>query len=114
MLDLTLQIVAQAAKPSSGEMLMQMLVPFGLIFLVFYFLMMRPQAKQREKQAAFLNALKVGDEIVTAGGILGKITAIDETVVTIEISKGTKMKVLRSRVKSSKQSELNASKDSSE
>ena len=83
-------------------MIVQMLVPFGLIFLVFYFLMWRPQNKARQTLADYLANLKVDDEVVTAGGIIGTIKSIDEKVVTLELSKGNKMKVLRNRIKGSK------------
>jgi len=99
-----IQIVAQA-KPGGGD-IVSMLLPFALIFVVFYFIMWRPQSKQREAQQKLLAALTVGDEIVTAGGIIGTIKSIDDPIVTIEISKGTKMKVLRNRIKGTKSSVL--------
>jgi preprotein translocase subunit YajC len=73
-------------------------VPFVLIFLVMYFLMIRPQKKRMEEETSFINKLSHGDEVYTKSGILGKITGITEKVVTLELDGGTKMKVLKSHI----------------
>lgn len=73
-------------------------VPFVLIFLVMYFLMIRPQKKRMQEEQSFLNKLTHGDEIYTKSGILGKVTGIADKVVTIEIEGGSKMKVLKSHI----------------
>lgn len=73
-------------------------VPFVLIFLVMYFLMIRPQKKRMEQEQAFINKLSHGDEVYTKSGILGKITGIAEKVVTLELEGGSKMKVLKSHI----------------
>jgi preprotein translocase subunit YajC len=73
-------------------------VPFILIFLVMYFLMIRPQKKRMQEEQNFLTKLTHGDEVYTKSGILGKITGITEKVVTLEIEGGTKMKVLKSHI----------------
>lgn len=77
------------------EQLVSMLVPLGIIFFIFYLLIWRPQSKERQKLQSFLDRLSVGDEVVTTGGLLGKVKAIDTDVITLEVSKGTKIKVLR-------------------
>lgn len=73
-------------------------VPFVLIFLVMYFLMIRPQKKRMEEEQSFINKLTQGDEIYTKSGILGKVTGIAEKVVTLELEGGSKMKVLKSHI----------------
>lgn len=73
-------------------------VPFVLIFLVMYFLMIRPQKKRMEEEQSFINKLSHGDEVYTKSGILGKITGIADKVVTLELEGGTKMKVLKSHI----------------
>jgi preprotein translocase subunit YajC len=73
-------------------------VPFVLIFLVMYFLMIRPQKKRMEEEQSFISKLSHGDEVYTKSGILGKITGITEKVVTIELEGGSKMKVLKSHI----------------
>jgi preprotein translocase subunit YajC len=66
--------------PSEGNAMLQPLIMFPLIFLVFYFVIMRPQSQQRKKHEAALNTLKKGDEVVTAGGVVGDVIHIKETV----------------------------------
>lgn len=61
-------------------------VPFLLVFVIFYFLLILPEKKRKKKYQGMLNELKVNDEIVTKGGIIGKISHIDEKSVTIESS----------------------------
>ncbi len=73
-------------------------VPMILIFVVFYFLLIRPQQKKARQQQDFLGALKKGDEVVTSGGIYGKITGLTDTVVTLEIADGLRIKVSRSAI----------------
>lgn len=73
-------------------------VPFVLIFLVMYFLMIRPQKKRMEEEQSFINKLTQGDEVYTKSGILGKVTGIAEKVVTLELEGGSKMKVLKSHI----------------
>jgi preprotein translocase subunit YajC len=73
-------------------------IPFVLIFLVMYFLMIRPQKKRMQEEQNFLSKLSHGDEVVTKSGILGKVTGIAEKVVTLELEGGTKMKVLKSHI----------------
>lgn len=89
-------IVAQAAPPN-GSIITSML-PLVLIFFIFWFLVIRPQAKQAQQHKAFLNALKVGDEVVTAGGLFGKVVGIEDATLMIEISRGTRVRVARQQV----------------
>jgi preprotein translocase subunit YajC len=89
---------AQAAGGApAGNPLLQML-PLVLIFVVFYFLLIRPQAKRAKEHKAMVAALGVGDEVVTSGGILGKITETGEPFLTIEIASGVQVKVQRHTV----------------
>lgn len=76
-------------------------VSLGLLVVVFYFLIIRPQRKQEKEAAAMRNALEVGDEITTIGGIIGEIVSIKEETITVETSKaGTKIRFLKSAVRS--------------
>ncbi len=86
-----------AAAPKGG--LMGMLMPFALIIIVFYFLMIRPQQKQKAKHEEFLKNLKKGDEVVTSSGIIGTIDSISENnIVTIQVDDNVKIKVLKATV----------------
>ena len=73
-------------------------VPLILIFVIFYFLLLRPQQKKAKEQREFLNQLKAGDMVITAGGLHGKITGLTDAVVTMEIADKVRVKVSRSQV----------------
>ncbi|MDO9217397.1 MAG: preprotein translocase subunit YajC [Lacisediminimonas sp.] len=81
---------AQAAAGSVESSLTSFL-PIILMFVVLYFLMIRPQMKRQKEQKAMMEALAKGDEIVTAGGILGRVTKVNEGYVTVEIADGTEV-----------------------
>jgi preprotein translocase subunit YajC len=77
-----------------------MLMPFALMFVVIYFLIIRPQQKKMKDHAATLDQIKYGDEIVTTGGMFGKVTGITDKVLTVEIADGVRVKMLKSQVAS--------------
>jgi preprotein translocase subunit YajC len=77
---------AQAAGAAPESSLMSFL-PLILMFVVLYFLMIRPQMKRAKEHKAMISALVKGDEVVTAGGVIGKITEVDEVYVTIDIGR---------------------------
>lgn len=68
-------------------------IPLIIIFAIFYFLLIRPQQKQLKTHKEMLGSLKIGDNVVTSGGLHGKITGITEIIVTLEIAKDVKVKV---------------------
>ncbi|HBD98096.1 MAG TPA: preprotein translocase subunit YajC [Gemmatimonadetes bacterium] len=76
------------------------MVQMVLIFAIFYFLMIRPQAKERKKHDGMLKGLKKGDEIVTNGGIIGKVVHVDENRLTVKTGENTRITVDRGRVAS--------------
>ena len=89
---------AQATGAASqGDTLLTFL-PMIAIFVVFYFLLIRPQQKKQKEARAMLDALEKGNEVVTAGGILGRIVKIDEQYVTVEIAPNTQMVVQRGAI----------------
>lgn len=88
---------AEAAKasPLGG---LGMFMPMILIFVVFYFLMIRPQQKQARERQAMVEALKKGDSVILTSGIYGKIVGVADQVLTIEIADNVRVKALRSAV----------------
>ena len=88
---------AGAASGQGGD-LFSMLIVFAPLFVIFYFLMIRPQQKKQKEHAKMLEAISKGDEVVTAGGILGKVTEIGESFITVEVTEGTQMKFQKSSV----------------
>jgi preprotein translocase subunit YajC len=85
---------AADAAASSTSGLMGML-PLVLMFVVMYFLMIRPQMKKQKETQAMLSALAKGDEVVTQGGLLGKISKLGDTFVSLEVAPGTELQVQR-------------------
>jgi preprotein translocase subunit YajC len=87
---------AQAADPAaqqgSGLVSIAMLV---VMFIAFYFLLIRPQAKRAKEHKAMIAALAKGDEVVTVGGVLGRVVELSEQYATVEISEGVQVKVQR-------------------
>lgn len=96
MIDLAYAMGGQAAG-GQGNQLMA-LAPFVLMFVVFYFLLIRPQQKKAKQHKTFLESLKKGDTVVTSGGIYGKITGITEDTVTMEIAEKVRVRVLKGAV----------------
>jgi len=88
---------AQTA-PAGGDAGFMGLLPIVLMFVLLYFLMIRPQMKRAKETKAMIEALQKGDEVVTAGGVVGRITKMGEQYVTIEIAPETEVVVQRSAV----------------
>jgi preprotein translocase subunit YajC len=91
---------AYAQTAAGGDMsssLMGML-PLVLMFVVLYFIMIRPQMKRQKEHKMMLEALAKGDEVATAGGIVGKVTKIGESILAVEIANGVEVQVQRHAV----------------
>ena len=88
---------AQSAPAGQPDPLTSFL-PLILIFAVFYFLLIRPQTKRAKEHRKMVSELGVGDEVVTGGGVLGKITEVGEQFLTIEVAEGVELKVQRNTV----------------
>ncbi|MBS0395211.1 MAG: preprotein translocase subunit YajC [Proteobacteria bacterium] len=88
---------AQTAAPGPQSTLMQLL-PIVVLFVAFYFLLIRPQTKKAKEHRDMVAKLAVGDEVVTSGGILGRVTEAGETFVTVEIARDVAIKVQRVQI----------------
>lgn len=75
---------------------LQMFLPLILIFLVFYFFIIRPQKKKEDTRKAMIQAVQKGDKIVTIGGIHGSVTQVDETSVLVQVDANTKLRIEKS------------------
>jgi preprotein translocase subunit YajC len=89
---------AQAAGAPAGGFDMQGMLLIGAMFAVMYFLMIRPQMKRAKEHKAMIDALQKGDEVVTAGGVLGRISKIGEGYVSVEIAPNVEIQVQRAAV----------------
>lgn len=94
-MDWLISTASAQAAPGGPQSMLTGLLPMVLIFVVFYFLLIRPQTKRAKEQRTMLAALETGNEVVTSGGILGKITDLTEQFVTVEIADGVRVKVQR-------------------
>jgi preprotein translocase subunit YajC len=88
---------AYAQTEGQGDQLLSLL-PLVLIFVVFYFLLIRPQNKKQKEHKAMVSNIAVGDEVVTAGGVLGKVAEVSEQFLRIEVADGVELKVQRHTV----------------
>ena len=87
---------AQAAAPGGSDLMT--FLPMIAIFVVFYFLLIRPQQKKAKEAKAMLEALQKGDEVITAGGVLGRVTKLGDSYLTLEVASGVELQVQRSAV----------------
>ena len=95
MISLAYAQTAGAADASGGFM---QLLPMILMFGVLWFLMIRPQMKKAKEHKALLAALQKGDEVVTGGGLVGRVTKVDDSYVTVEIAQGVEVVVQKPAV----------------
>ena len=85
---------AAAQQPS----MLASFIPLILIFLIFYFLLIRPQQKKQKEHKVLLESIQRGDEILSSGGILGKVIKVDNDKLTVEIAKNVNVTIIRSTV----------------
>ena len=97
-------VFAMAGNAAQGQANQyQGIIMLVAMFAIFYFLLIRPQQKRAKQQKELVSGLKVGDNVVTAGGMHGKITAVEETTVTLEVATGVKIKMNRASMTEVKQ-----------
>ena len=89
---------AQAAAGGSTQDTLLGMLPLVLMFVVLYFVMIRPQMKKQKEHRSMVEALAKGDEVATAGGLLGKVTKMGEGYLSIEIASGVEVQLQRSAV----------------
>jgi preprotein translocase subunit YajC len=95
------QAHAQTAPPAAGggtESTLFSILPLVLMFVVLYFIMIRPQMKRQKEHKAMIEAIAKGDEVVTAGGMLGKVSKLGETYVSVEIAGNVEVQVQRTAI----------------
>lgn len=90
---------AAAAMPPQPSMI-SMLLPFALMFVVFYFLMIRPQQKKMKEHESMVSKLQKGEEVITQSGIIGKVHGVTDKVVTLEVDSNVRIKILKTQVAS--------------
>ncbi len=92
-------VATTAAEPNKIYVLMMNILPFVLIFVIFYFLLIRPQKKKQEKQKQMIEAVKSSEKVLLNSGFTGKVVAVkDNGYFIVEIAKGVEVEVLKSSV----------------
>jgi preprotein translocase subunit YajC len=87
------------ASPFGGDSMFSMLLPFVLIFVIMYFLVLRPQQKRAKQQQDLIKNLRRGDTVVTSGGLIGKVTkVVDDDQIEVELAEGVRVRQMRSMV----------------
>lgn len=89
---------AQAADGGSTQSTIMGLLPLALMFVVLYFVMIRPQMKRQKEHKAMVEALSKGDEVVTSGGFLGKVSKVGEAYIGVELADGVEVQMQRAAV----------------
>ena len=103
--DVYAQTGGGAASGSEGVNPLVSLGPFVLIFILFYFMLIRPQQKKAKERQEMIDELKKGDRIITSGGLLGTVTTLGVKIITIQIAEGVRVKVMRSNIDELKDSD---------
>ena len=90
---------AQGSSPFGGDNMLIQLLPFVLIFVIMYFLILRPQQKRAKEHQELVKNLRRGDTVITSGGLVGKVTkVVDEDQIEVEIADGVRVRQVRSMV----------------
>lgn len=92
----TTLLLAAAAAPSAGTSFFIQTIPLVLVFVIFWFLMIRPQQKRMREHQAQIAAVKKGDRVVTGGGLIGKVTRVTDTEVEVELGQGVRVTAVKS------------------
>lgn len=92
------QAAGGGASATSEQVLYTTIIPLAFLFAIFYFVLIRPQTQKAASHEKMLAALKRNDEVVTTGGILGRIVELGDKLVTLEIAQGVKVRVERSQI----------------
>ena len=90
---------AQAASPFGGDSMITSLLPFVLIFVIMYFLILRPQQKRVKQHQEMVKNVRRGDTVVTSGGLIGKVTKVtDDEQIEVEVAEGVRVRQMKSMI----------------
>ena len=87
-----------AGGAGGGMAAFQQVIPLVFMFAIFYFLLIRPQQKKAKEHKALLEAMKKGDNVITAGGVHGKVTSVENDLVTLEVANNVNIKITKSYI----------------
>ncbi len=89
---------AAAGGAGGGMAAFQQIIPLVFMFAIFYFLLIRPQQKKAKEHKALLESMKKGDNVITAGGVHGKVTSVENELVTMEVANNVNIKITKSYI----------------
>ncbi|MGV6859264.1 MAG: preprotein translocase subunit YajC [bacterium] len=89
-------LAAGEAPPPGGGL--EFLIMIGIFFAIMYFMIIRPQSKRAKEHKALIDGLSKGNEVITNGGLLGKVSALDESFVTLKLNEGVEVQVQRQAI----------------
>ena len=89
---------AYAQSAAGGGSLLDMIFPLVMVFAIMYFMILRPQQKRQKEHKAMLAAVRRGDTVVTQGGLIGKVAKVGEDVLEVDLSKDTRVNVVKSMI----------------
>ena len=87
-----------AASPAGGAAAFAQFIPLLLVFVIMYFLILRPQQKKMSQHRAMVAALKKGDQVITQGGLIGKVVGVRDDELDVELAQGVRVRVVRSSI----------------
>ena len=93
---MTITSLLAAAAPSAGASFFVQTIPLVLVFVIFWFLLIRPQQKRMKEHQAQIQAVKKGDRVVTGGGLIGKVTKVGDVEVEVELAQGIRVQAIKS------------------
>ena len=91
-------LLAAAAQPSAGGAFLVQVAPLLLIFVIFWFLLIRPQQKRMREHQEQIGAIKKGDKVVTGGGLIGKVTKVSDDELEVELAQGMRVKAVKATI----------------
>ncbi len=94
------EAMAEAPAAAGAQCSFFTLIMLGGLFVAFYFILIRPQSKRAKEHRAMISAIAKGDEVVTTGGVLGRISSLSEAFISLEVASGVEMKVQRQAIQS--------------
>ena len=94
----SLTVAATAAEPGGASAFLIGILPWLLIFIIFYMLLIRPQQKRAKEHQAEIASIKKGDDVVTGGGLRGRVTKVSDTEVEVELAQGVRVRAVKSTI----------------
>jgi preprotein translocase subunit YajC len=97
-LNLLIAMAPQGGSGAGGGSMVSTFVMFGAIFLIFYFMIIRPQQKRAKEREKLLSSIEKGDKVITSGGVHGTVAGVEEKTILLQVTENVKLKIERSAI----------------